>query len=158
MTQQPKIATVWWGWLMVAFALTALSSLAYVVFPEAMLAQTVGTFLGSPDALAALDDEMMRFIGLLGGISAGVSMAWMAALIFIVLGPFRRAERWAWAAVFTSVVTWFIVDSGRSIATGFVDNAMYNLVWLVMYTVPLVATYRQFTPRHRIDRPRGENA
>ena len=36
----------------------------------------------------------MRFIGLLSGISSAVSLAWMAALTFIVLGPFRRGERW----------------------------------------------------------------
>jgi hypothetical protein len=146
MMSKPEIATVWWGGLVAAFGLTALTSLAYVLFPDAMLERVlIGTFLGSPDALAAHGEEAMRFIGFLSGISSGVSLAWMAVLTFVVLGPFRRGERWAWMAVATSVVIWFVVDSGRSIGTGFPSNAMFNVVWLVMYGVPLVATYRKFT-------------
>jgi hypothetical protein len=146
MSRRTDIPAVWWGWLVAAFGLTALTSGGYVLFPDAMMRRTlISTFLGSPDALAAHGEEAMRFIGLLSGISSAVSLAWMAALTFVVLGPFRRGERWAWMAVATSVVIWFVVDSGRSIAAGFPSNAMFNVVWLVMYGVPLVATYRRFT-------------
>lgn len=146
MSRRADIPVIWWGWLVTAFGLTALMTLGYVLFPDAMMRQMlISTFLGSPDALAAHGEDVMRFIGLLSGISSAVSLAWFALLTFVVLGPFRRGERWAWMAVTTSVVIWFVVDSGRSIASGFPSNAMFNVAWLVMYGVPLVATYRRFT-------------
>jgi hypothetical protein len=139
-----EIPRVWWIWLLVAYALTALTALASVVFPAATLSAMSGTFLGSPDALTVHGDEVVRFFGLISGISAGVSLAWIAALSFIVVGPFRRCERWAWWAIVASTLMWFVVDSGRSIATGFADNARYNVLWLTMYGIPLIATHRRF--------------
>jgi hypothetical protein len=105
MSRRTDIPTIWWGWLLATFGLTALTSLGYVLFPDAMLERVlIGTFLGSPDALAAHGEEAMRFIGFLSGISSGVSLAWMAALTFVVLGPLRRGERWTWV---TSPRRWF---------------------------------------------------
>ena len=154
---ESEIPRVWWIWLLIAYALTALTALASVVFPDVMLDAMSRTFLGSPDALAIHGEEVVRFFGLISGISAGVSLAWTVALSFIVVGPFRQCTRWAWWAIAASTLVWFVVDSGRSIATGFADNAMYNVLWLTMYAIPLAATFRRFH-RGTTARPREAHA
>lgn len=138
------IPTLWWGWLVVAFVLTALTSLALILFPDAALAMVSATMLGSRDAVFAESDAVRRFVGWLSSFSAAITLAWMVTLLLVVLGPFRRGERWAWQVIAGSIIIWFIVDTARSIELGFLQNALLNLVWLAIYLVPLIATFRRF--------------
>jgi hypothetical protein len=86
----------------------------------------------------------VRYLRFLLGVSGAVSFAWMAGLLIVVLGPFRGGERWAWRAIAASIAIWFILDGGHSIASGFPHNALYNLVFLIGFGIPLAATYRRF--------------
>lgn len=140
----PRIPALWWGWLVAAFVLTALTAIGYILYPHAALQTASSALLGSEHALGSASDAVLRFIKWMSGVSAAVSLAWMVTLVLIVVGPFRRGELWAWQAITASVVLWFLVDSARSIEIGFSQNAMLNLVWLLMYVVPLIATYRRF--------------
>lgn len=156
-----RVPKLWIGWLTVAFGLTALTAVSYVFLPGAMLASTMQSLMGSADALES-GGELQRFVHWLSGVSSAVSLAWMGTALFIVWGPYRRGERWAWWALAAPIFIWFIVDSGRSIATGLSLNALLNVGWLLMYTVPLVATFRRFSPADSaqgpVDHPTPSNS
>lgn len=92
------IPKLWTGWLTIAFGLTAVTALGYVLFPDAMLASTMESLMGSAEALSS-EGELSRFAHWLSGVSSAVSLAWMGTAMFIVWGPYRRGERWAWWAL-----------------------------------------------------------
>ena len=137
-----SISAIWWGWLVVMCILTALFSLSFVLLPETMLASASDTYLGSPDAYEAFGELGVRYLRFVLGVSGAVTVAWMGALLVAVLGPFRRGERWAWTLIAVSIAIWFVIDSTHSVAAGFPMNAMYNLVFLIGFGIPLGATYR----------------
>ena len=83
-------------------------------------------------------DAQMRFtLGVLGAVSIGWSVTFMAALraANLLAGD---AARPVWRLVALSVVSWFAVDTPLSIATGYDLNAVPNLVFLAAFLLPLV--------------------
>ena len=69
-------------------------------------------------------------------------VGWGVALLLIVRGPLRRDLREGWTIVTVSVLAWFLPDTSFSLISGFGQNAVLNLVFLVLFAVPLIATYR----------------
>jgi cytochrome c oxidase assembly factor CtaG len=67
---------------------------------------------------------------------------------FVAAVPFARRERWAWWATLGSLALWFVVDSSLSLAHGAAFNVLLiNLMPLVVFVPPLVATRRAFFER-----------
>lgn len=80
-------------------------------------------------------------MGPLGGTIAGSYLM----QTFIVAGPFKRRERWAWHAVLWPMLLWFCVDSTVSALHGAYFNIyLINLVPLLFFGVPLMATRSAF--------------
>jgi len=68
----------------------------------------------------------------------GVAMAW------VVAGPFRRRERWAWFCVASSFAAWFVVDTWLSLTHGVTVNVFFNLGALALIGGPLALTWDAF--------------
>ena len=69
--------------------------------------------------------------------------------VFIVAYAFRQRQPWAWYAIFSSTLLWFVVDSGMSLVHGAYFNVfMINLFPLVLFGIPLFAT-RSMARKHR---------
>jgi len=60
----------------------------------------------------------------------------------IARGSFARGERLGWRVVAASVLAWFVPDSAFSVWSGFWPNAVLNLLFFVVFALPLAATYR----------------
>lgn len=71
------------------------------------------------------------------GVLGAVIIGWMVAMLFIVRGPLRRREPWAWNAVATSIGIWFLVDTGFSLAVGQVEHGIFNVAFLLAVAIPL---------------------
>ncbi|UCH47081.1 MAG: hypothetical protein JSU95_13425 [Betaproteobacteria bacterium] len=145
--ERNKVPSIWWVWLVVASVLTMLYSLSFVLLPDISLSSTSDVYLGSPDAYQAFGDDGAAYLRFILGVSGAISVAWMTLILLVVLVPFRRGERWAWQAVTASILIWFLFDSGHSIASGFSANAIYNLLILILFAIPLGASYRCFQRR-----------
>lgn len=131
---------LWTNWLVVVALLSGLVGILFA-FTSIGSALTPMLFDRSPAALppvTAEGENLMRFFfGLIGGIMAG----WSLTLAAIAHFAFRHGERWAWITTALSIVTWFLVDSAVSAATGVYANVVGNVVFLVLFEIPLVATY-----------------
>jgi len=72
------------------------------------------------------------------GVLGSVLVGWMVLVAAIAAGPLRTGEAWAWPALALSVGTWFVLDTGFSLAVGSWQHAAFNLCFLAALGVPLV--------------------
>lgn len=86
----------------------------------------------------ALDlDAQMRFgLAVLGAVTFGWSLTLMAAIQAAhQLGDRARP---VWRLITLSVLAWYVVDSGLSVATGYGLNAIPNTIFLLAFLAPVI--------------------
>ena len=137
---------VWWRWLVAVTAGVMAFSLALVLLPAPTQWFFNWLVFSGARSNASFSPEANRYIAFVYGVVGAVMFGWMAALLVLVLGPYRRGERAGWGALASSVGAWFVVDTTFSLASGFWENALFNLVFFVLFAVPLAASYRAFHP------------
>lgn len=120
--------------------------LAFVVLPgpiEGLFNRMIFGSAAAPETFSAEARDYIRFsYGVIGAVMAG----WMALIGAIALGPLRRGERWAWEALAGSIAFWFVVDTAHSLATGYPENALLNVGFVIAFAVPLYALRPRGTP------------
>jgi hypothetical protein len=137
-----------WTWVLLAsIAGSGVMAIVLIVWPSAPFmaaynADYARVFYGAPMA-----DATMRHHGfLLGVVGAGV-LGWAVTLQFVVMGPWRRREPWAWWAVTTAVLTWVVVDLAVSLVHGVRAEALFAAVASVGLLGPCIGARRWFRPR-----------
>ncbi len=77
--------------------------------------------------------------------------AWGAAIaamgvfaIFLAQQGFSRREKWARNCLGVSILVWYALDTAVSLFSGVVDNAIFNTVCLIGFSLPLLFTWRHF--------------
>lgn len=113
---------------------------------QTMLAQWSYETVVGPGTFAELTEAEMASQRLLYGIASAVMIGWFTMIAWISAIPFRRGERWAWLAIDSSLLVWFVLDSAISVQNGMPQNVLLNLVFLVLFAIPLATTWRQFEP------------
>jgi hypothetical protein len=138
----------WHEWLVLATATAIAAGLAIALAPDSLLFDhhtdaIAKAFFGGDMPESGRDMRAFLF-GPLGGTIVG----YFVMQLFVVLGPFRRRERWAWHAVAWPLLAWFTLDSAMSVYHGATFNVwMVNLPTLVLVGIPLLATRADFSPR-----------
>lgn len=102
---------------------------------------------GNAQQIAAFGAEAVAYIALVHAVLGAVMFGWGVALWLVVRGPFMRGAREGWQIVAVSVAAWFVPDTAFSLWSGFWQNAVMNLVFIVLFAVPLAATYSAFHRR-----------
>ena len=83
-------------------------------------------------------DPPMRFsLGVLGAVSIGWSLTLLAA-VNAANQLDRKLAKAIWIQVIGSVLTWFVIDSLLSVATGFGLNAIPNTVLMAGFLFPVI--------------------
>ena len=142
--QNPPQFFFWWRWLIVATIGVMLVGISMVVAP-AITRQLFGLLLfSSSESLSTFGAPAVAYITLVHGVLGAVMFGWGVALLFVLLGPFRRGSREGWLTLAVSVLAWFVPDTAFSLWSGFWQNAALNVVFAVLFAVPLGATYHAF--------------
>ena len=82
--------------------------------------------------------------GIIGGTIVGFHML----MVFISENAFKQKQPWAYWAMWSGMLTWFIIDSGISTYYGAIHNVvMINLVAMVLIGLPLVFTRKAFVQK-----------
>ncbi len=134
-------ALFWWWWLTVTVVGIIVAGLVMVLAPGLTRRLFSLLVFASPDTIDGFGALPARYIALVHGVVGAVMFGWGAALLLLLLGPFRRGSREAWRTIAVSTGAWFVADTALSLATGFWQNAVLNLVIAVLLAVPLAATY-----------------
>ncbi len=136
----------WWLWLMlVMLAMVAIGYSAVVLLETPLWDWHQHATARALWATDAFPDEVFAYrrhaMGMLGPTIA----AWAVTMCFVVAGPFRRRERWAWWCVLLSTFAWYPVDTLVSALEGVWVNVAFNTVALVLILLPLAFTHGRFS-------------
>jgi hypothetical protein len=74
------------------------------------------------------------------GVWGATLAGWGITVTLLAREAFGRHERWAWWALAAGTGTWFVLDTGISLAHGVAFNVAINILVFVVVGVPLVAT------------------
>jgi hypothetical protein len=141
-SESPVRPDVWDRGLEAAVLLVGGAGVFFVVARVPTTALFEWIIFGSADSPIPTGDAA-RYVTFVYGVLGAVMIGWACTLWPLVRGPLRRRERWASTAVALSVGVWFVVDSTLSVASGFGENALLNLVFAVAFGVPLLAIRRR---------------
>ncbi len=135
-----------WYWLLTVTLVVAAFSLSLLLAP-ALLRQFFSWIMyASPGVIDGYPDQTVAYITLMHGVLGAVMLGWATLMLWIVCGPFRRAEPSAWGMLSVSLMVWFVPDTAFSLWTGFWQNAVFNVIFAVAYAVPLLCSYSCFGP------------
>jgi hypothetical protein len=137
-----KVLSLWVNWLFVVSAGVALFGFALVVAPSAARQGFSLLVYAEPERISAFDEQAVRYISLVHAVLGAVMFAWGTVLVVIVRTLIAHGSRIGWQIVTFSLVAWFVPDTAYSLWSGFWQNAVLNLVFALLFVVPLVAIYQ----------------
>lgn len=133
----------WYRWLVAVTGAVMIYALCLIIFQDTMQALFDKLFFPNTHDYGADADATLNLVyGVLGAVLFG----WMATLMGILLTSFRQGQRGAWLTIALSMLAWFSLDTGFSLYVGVERHAAFNIPFLVMFIIPLAATYRHFHP------------
>ncbi len=148
MAAAKPVSRIWWVWLLaVGIYLTLDALVGVALLPEVWTSLAYDVIYG-PDAHLARAVQEASFQNLLG-IMAGAFQGSAGVMIaFLAYHPFRRGERWAWAAISCATFPWFVLSSLAGIF--FLHSGRREVVilgpafYLILLAPPLVFSWRAF--------------
>ena len=135
---------IWLRWLVALVVGLMAFGLSMVLAPAFILRVFSLLIYSSPEHLESFGSTAVAYISLAHAILGAVMLGWGVALLFVVLGAFRRGAREGWQIVVVSVTAWLVPDTLFSLWFGFWQNAILNAFIGVLFAIPLAATYRAF--------------
>lgn len=138
----------WQKWLLTVSILFTLTGFVIALMPDSFLFAMHTSAIGEVFFNDSLPDEAEKLRQFLFGPIGGTVAGYFLLQTFVVYGPFKRKEPWAWKAIFWALMIWFITDSSVSIYHGAFFNVwMINIWTLILVGLPLMFTYSEFGNR-----------
>ncbi len=135
---------LWWRWLVVATWIVLIFGLSMVVLPGPTQKLFNYIYLSSPSGAPMFSESATAYIKFVSAVLGAVMFGWSIALLYVLYGTFRRRQMEGWRTISASLVAWFIPDTAFSLYSGFWQNAVLNVLMLVVFALPLAATYSIF--------------
>ena len=146
------VSSLWSGWLLALCGMVAFTGIMFAFAPQVLRPLMVRPFYNvffDHDAFAVLTKPELTFQNWVYGAAGSNVVAWSLALSLIVVGPFRRSERWAWMVIAITIAAKTLINIYVALNYGVVRDALGNVGLLIAFGIPLAATYRQFQPSGR---------
>ena len=137
MSLPSRPSTFWVYWLQVAAAGVIAFGLVLVVAP-ALARQGFSLLVyASPQRIDAFGHEPVRYISLTHAVIGGVMAGWGAMLFYAARTLLAAGSAHGWNLIALSVAVWFVPDTAFSVLSGFWQNALLNLVFVLLFALPL---------------------
>jgi len=91
-----------------------------------------------------ITEGALQYKGWVSAVLGSVIISWALLIGFIAYYPFKLREKWAWNAITTAVVFWFVIDTACSLYYNVTINVWFNLFTFSLFIVPLVLTRKYF--------------
>ena len=141
------ISSLWWGWLLALCGMAAFGGILFSFAPQVLYPLTAKPFYNvffDHDAFSVLTNPELTFQNWVYGAAGSNLVAWSLALALIVVGPFRRGERWAWTVIAITIAAKTLINIYVALNYGVVRDTLGNVGLLIAFGIPLAATYRLF--------------
>jgi hypothetical protein len=136
-----KAENFWYTWLKVAAVIVvlfgAVLSLYILIIDrglEVLNKHISNTFRLSPQFMIDMTSVQGWMIGIIGATTAG----WGITLLYLILVPLKRKEKWAWNAIMISLLIWFSLDTFISSYYGATFNIFLNIAFALQFVAPLL--------------------
>lgn len=83
------------------------------------------------------------------GTAAALGLAWATLLLWVVLGPYRKGQTWAWWAILTSVAVFAAGGALRLPSLGTSQGVSSGVILLVIVVAGLLLDVRRVLPGDR---------
>jgi hypothetical protein len=138
-----KAATLWVRWMLVVAGILIGAGVFLAVAGGTSALGLLNdridpTFWGDASVTGPAAEYRAWVFAVLGGTMAG----WAIAMFALIRHGIAKGLRWAWNAVALSLLGWFPLDTGYSLAHGVWINAAGNTVILLAMAIPLAMTRR----------------
>ena len=134
----------WWRWLVAANIGVMLFGIAQALFPN-LVRQGFGLMVfGSATYMDTFPQDAIRYITLTHAVMGAVMIGWGVSMMYTLFTQFRAGEWIGWLSPAVALTLWYIPDTAMSIVAGFWQNALLNTIFIVLFAIPLAATYRTF--------------
>ena len=139
------IPTFWFRWLQVVTIGVILYGVGLIVMPGFALDFFSLIFFSKTGGFQAqYSPEAIHYISFIHGDLGSIIIGWGVTIFLILNGPFLRAEKGGWAMFAWSMAAWFVFGAVHSYYAGFWHNIVFNLLFLLLYAIPLMATRKYF--------------
>lgn len=142
------VLAFWSNWLICLTALLLIYGLAMAIAPRMMNAALIGPLLYHSEFLRTSFTKMAEpesiFRDVADGLLGAVTIGYGILIGWIAVEPFRRGERWARNALAMSIVAWTIIEAYVKLSGGLGIWSMAHIGFLVVFSIPLLATRRHF--------------
>lgn len=91
-----------------------------------------------------------RFQRWIYSILGATMIGWGGMLYGITKNGIAKKEKWARDTILWSLCVWCIVDSTASITLGASVNILFNMVFLILVTLPLLMTFKEYHNRESL--------
>ena len=131
--------TFWWRCLVAASIGVVLFGLILVLFPTLTLQGFSMLVYANVEQLGQNTPAAVSYIKLVHAVLGAVMVGWGSAILYVLFCTFRENLGIGWKTITGSVLAWFIPDTAYSLLSGFWQNAVLNVVFLIMFSIPLLA-------------------
>ena len=132
----------WLKWLTVATVALVVFGLALITAPAIARQGFSLLVYSSGDRISEFGPDAVAYIELAHAVMGAVMVGWGVALLLVMRGPMRRNLVEGLRIFAISLLAWFIPDTIFSLASGFWQNAILNLVFAALFAIPIAALYR----------------
>jgi hypothetical protein len=134
---------LWLDWLRIATIALIVFGLLLVVAPAFARQGFSLLVYSSSGRIEDFGAEAASYIELTHAVMGAVMVGWGVALLLLLRGPMRRNLSEGILIYTVSLTCWFIPDTIFSLVSGFWENAILNVVFALVFAIPLVALRRQ---------------
>jgi hypothetical protein len=131
-----KVHSPWITWLQIVLA--ALLGYSLVLVFAGSVAGAWFSALGFGPPESASTPEVRGYLKLPFMVLGAVMAGWTVMMIQIVRGPLREGSAWALSVLISSLVVWFVLDTGMSLILGFPLHALFNVPFALALAIPLI--------------------
>jgi hypothetical protein len=131
----------WYKWVLVS---------GYVIVAMALMVDAIAFFkiempyINSVFWDNGIPEDTQGFYTFILGLYCSVLLVFGLFVIFIARNAFAEKKTWAWNALATCYIAWYIADTFYSLYSGVYSNAVSNTVLFILIMLPLLATRKEF--------------
>lgn len=135
--EDKTLSGFWMNWMTGYCAAVALFGIVLAGGAFDITSGPVNMVFGVMNGPVEFSPPMHFSLAVLGAVSIGWSITMLAA-VRAANQLDTRSGRPIWVMITASVLSWYVIDSTLSIATGFGFNAIPNTVFMTAFLIPVI--------------------